>query len=119
MDINEDFGHSLHLDLYNADCSIIRKERLIEFIEGFIEEAGMKIHGDIHVDHYHGVSQDTEGWSAQCFLTSSSFSIHTTDYTKRVYIDLFSCKNVIAKRLANYAKEFWKTDYCSYVLMRR
>jgi S-adenosylmethionine/arginine decarboxylase-like enzyme len=118
MDISENFGSSLHLDLYKCNAAL-SKEEIRRFIHQFIEKADMKIHGDLHLDYYVGKNDQTVGWTGICMLTTSSFSIHTATNTGRVYIELFSCSDIPVRSLVQFTKEFFNTVSCSYILTER
>lgn len=113
------FGKSLHIDLYDAYCSSFTENQLKQFVEQLIADVKMKIEGGIHCKYYMGRDKQTEGYSIQCFLDCSSFSMHTAPFDRRIYIDLFSCKPINILVVMDRCKMFFGTSKMNYVVLDR
>ena len=119
LNVEEIFGNSLHIDIYNTKHQPISHDEMKEFIVDLVEDIGMKIHGDVSVEYYKGRDEKTLGYSCHAFLTTSNISCHTTPIPNRVYLDIFSCKGIMIHRVDKFLKEYFKTEYISYVFMDR
>jgi len=60
------------------------------------------------------------GTSAVQFIRTSNITIHTLTIMKRVYLNIFSCKNFNPKIVENYSKDFFEGKIkTSKVIIRR
>jgi S-adenosylmethionine decarboxylase len=106
------YGKELILDLH--DCKPDKDGRftrgLIEvFMEELCDAIDMERH-DLHFWDYEGEEDEYQeapthlrGTSAIQFITTSNVTIHTLDDMRRVYLNIFSCKDFdaeVAKRKA-------------------
>jgi S-adenosylmethionine decarboxylase len=119
LKVEEFFGNSLHIDVYNTIHQPISYDEMKKFIEDLVEDIGMKIHKDVSVEYYRGRDEKTLGYSSHAFLTTSNISCHTNPVTNRVYLDIFSCKNILVHRVDKFLKEYFKTEYISYIFLDR
>jgi len=119
VNVVERFGNSLHIDYYFTKVQPLNKDDMKELIENIVKEIGMNIHKDVHIEYYKGRDEHTEGYSCMCFLDTSSLTVHTNPYSSRVYLDLFSCKSIDARKLIKYLNGYFKSDMFSFYLIDR
>ncbi len=110
---NVGYGMELFLDLHDCNTKQFTRERIEQF---FIELCNM-----INMERQelfwwddHGVpieEQQTEphlvGTSAVQFITTSNIVIHTLDILKRVYLNVFSCKQFSAAEVVLFARNYF------------
>jgi S-adenosylmethionine/arginine decarboxylase-like enzyme len=113
------FGYSSIIDFQVDPC----KEKWLdtkyveEFVRAAIDAIGMEIHeidccgigkrSALYIDIWAGADHpDTYGVSCIVFLTTSSFSLHTTQEGK-IMIDCFSCKKYDLNTIRQVIGMYW------------
>jgi S-adenosylmethionine/arginine decarboxylase-like enzyme len=102
------FGWELILDLYECDPTAISNEEMIRrYAKELCNLLDMKPYGD-PITPYFGENQlHTKGYSLVQFIETSSIVSHFSEYTRAVYINIFSCKPYDAKQAERFSKEFF------------
>ena len=130
------WGWSAHFDVHNCKhvCTQVvfndkevrdgayvgmfgAKSVLLSFLDMLIKRIKMKAYGRPMV-HYFG-SDRAKGWSVMQLIETSSISIHTTDDTHDLYIDVFSCKEFEPDDIIDFIHEFWSPDKIKYECIQR
>jgi len=60
-----------------------------------------------------------KGTSAVQFIMTSNITIHTLDILKRVYLNIFSCKDFDDEKAAKFSQEFFKGKIVNQVAIDR
>jgi S-adenosylmethionine/arginine decarboxylase-like enzyme len=60
------------------------------FVPSLVEEIGMEQHGPLQLERLDGGA--LEGWSAMQLVETSSITVHTDEFSRRCFIDVFSCR---------------------------
>ncbi len=111
------FGHSFHCDFETTDeyFGLLNDHLYLkEWIRTLIERIGMKIHvvdgkEALLIDTWAGEdAPETFGTSIVGFLTTSSFSVHTTD-NGILYLDIFSCRDFAPGDIIGTCMDYWGT----------
>ena len=93
------YGKELILDLHKCNPEQFTRESLEEFFEALCKSIDM-VRADLHFwddldtpEEEKQTELHTVGTSAVQFILTSNVTIHTLDLLKRVYINIFSCKD--------------------------
>jgi S-adenosylmethionine/arginine decarboxylase-like enzyme len=112
------WGTSLAINLF--DCNhelLISTEKIQEFIQELISVIDMKAHGPCYVERFgHG---ELEGISAMQFIETSSITIHCDEKQNRVFIDIFTCKELNHDKAITFCKEFFSAQSFNQTLIQR
>ena len=116
----ENYGKELIIDLHQCDASRFNRQHLRAFCKILCDAIGMKrgtfadgknalvFWDDIGVPKkYKQTEEHTKGTSAIQFILTSNITIHTLDLMKRVYINIFSCKDFDADAAARLTQDFF------------
>jgi len=92
------YGKELILDIHDCSTELFNRKGLTHFFEQLCNLIDME-RCDLHFWDYEGEPEEyakapihLKGTSAIQFITTSNVTIHTLDEMKRVYINIFSCK---------------------------
>jgi S-adenosylmethionine/arginine decarboxylase-like enzyme len=93
------YGKELILDIHGCDKLPFPRQDLNQFMKDLCKEIDME-RGTIHFWDYDGYPEEYEeapphikGASVVQFILTSNITIHTLDDMKRVYLNIFSCKD--------------------------
>lgn len=109
----ENYGKELILDLHDCDTSRFNRADLEIFFMELCESIDMK-REDLHFWDYEGKPEEYEkapphlkGTSAIQFIQTSNITIHTLDDMKRIYLNIFSCKDFDSDLVAVFCVKFF------------
>lgn len=92
------YGKELILDLHECNTDFFNRENIKMFFQELCEKIDMEA-CDLHFWDDVGVPENEKqtkphlvGTSAIQFITTSNITIHTLDILKKVYLNIFSCK---------------------------
>lgn len=121
----KDYGKELILDLHDCDVSKFNRKDLKRFFEELCEEIDMEACKLVWWDDV-GVpkaERQTEphlvGTSAIQFIKTSNITIHTLDIMKRVYLNVFSCKNFSGPKARTFCKKWFSGKVVNSQVIRR
>ena len=111
------YGKELILDLHHCDpTTYATRDQIESFIADLCAAIDMK-REDLHWWDYEGEPAEYEaapahlkGTSAVQFITTSTIVIHTLDDLRRVYINIFSCKDFDAGAVMRMAVGHFKGE---------
>ena len=102
----EKWGQLCVIDLFDCNESFLRDEKKIRgFCFSLCERIGMKAVGDVVVKRFG--KGELEGLSAMLFIETSSITVHADEVGRRVFVDIFSCKEFDSELAEKYCKEFF------------
>lgn len=112
----DDYGKELILDLHGCDPSKFSRESLAVFFRDLCVAIDMEA-SDLHfwddVDEP-PAERETEphliGTSAIQFIRTSNITIHTLDVLRRVYVNIFSCKDFDSDVVAAFCVQSFGGD---------
>lgn len=94
-----DYGKELILDLHECNPATFTRKSIRAYLKKLCSLIGMQ-RGDLHWwDDLHTPEEEKQtaphlvGTSAVQFITTSNIIIHTLDILRRVYLNIFSCKD--------------------------
>lgn len=108
------YGKELILDLHECDSSLFTREKLDEYFEKLCKLIDMQkceryFWDDLDLPpEEHQTEPHTKGTSACQFILTSSIVVHTLDILKRVYLNIFSCRDFNSKVAEDFSVEWFK-----------
>ncbi len=84
---------------------ISKPQPIKKFIREIIKVIKMKAYGPVYIDRF-GIGM-LKGYSAMQFIETSSITVHCDEPDRRVFIDIFSCKNFNPKKAAEFSKKYF------------
>jgi S-adenosylmethionine/arginine decarboxylase-like enzyme len=111
---NGDYGKELVLDLHECNTAKFNKKGLQEYFDMLCDKIRMD-QEEVHFWEYAGGEENPEaplahlkGTSALQFIKTSSIVIHTLDDLKKIYINVFSCKDFDEDFAAKFTEDFFE-----------
>ena len=122
---NGDYGLELILDIYECDETLFTRETLTRYFKELCDKIDM-VRCDLHFwddldtpDHLKETEPHLVGTSAIQFIKTSNVTIHTLDILKRVYLNIFSCKDFDPEVAKQFSEEFFKGKTINSQIVRR
>lgn len=107
------YGKELILDLHKCNSKMFTRYQINKFFKSLCSEIDMEACKIAWWD-YRGYSEEYEnapdhlkGTSAIQFISTSNITIHTLDVLKRVYLNIFSCKDFDVSVAADFSANFF------------
>ncbi|MFA6281382.1 MAG: S-adenosylmethionine decarboxylase [Candidatus Omnitrophota bacterium] len=102
------FGFELVLDLSECDIEVMSsKKKLTEYVNKLCKLIDMKKYGKVHLPYFGLEKPHTKGYSMLQFIETSSITGHFSEYWRKCYINIFSCKPYDYKLAAEFTKKFF------------
>ena len=107
------YGKELILDLHDCDPKKMTRYHINKFFKTLCKEIDMEACKVSWWDYkgypeeYKNAPSHLKGTSAIQFISTSNITIHTLDELKRVYLNIFSCKDFDSLTAMVCAKEFF------------
>ncbi len=121
----KDFGKEVIIDLHQCSTDKFNRSSIEEYFNVLCEKIDME-QCDLHFWDYEGFPEEYEkapvhlkGISAIQFITTSNITIHTLDTLRRVYLNVFSCKDFDAATVVSFSEEFFKGHAVAHKELRR
>ena len=121
----DSYGQELILDLHNCDPATMTRRSLRKFFKELCDKIDME-REDLHWWDDQDVpasERETEdhlvGISAIQFIRTSNITIHTLTKMKRVYLNIFSCKDFDANVAKRFSKQWFKGKVVNNHVMDR
>lgn len=101
------WGYHLMLDCGGCDFnSMTNKQHLQKFIKELVNAIGMTAVGEPWIERTAIGMPDKEGFSLYQLIVTSNISAHFVDFSRQIYLDVFSCKEydqeIVKKIVENY-----------------
>jgi S-adenosylmethionine/arginine decarboxylase-like enzyme len=105
------FGWELILDVHRCDpARIATKEKLLEFVVKVCEVLDMKRYGEPVAEWFGHGRPETLGFTVVQLIETSSITMHVSEYTKTVYLNIFSCKPYDRAKVKAFCIEFFGAE---------
>ncbi len=121
----EDFGKEVIIDLHDCSVEKFTREGLTEYFVQLCKLIDMQ-REDLHFWDYEGEPEEYEkapehlkGISAIQFISTSNLTVHTLDESRRVYINVFSCKEFDPSLVRTFTEEFFLGKAVQVKVLRR
>jgi len=106
------FGYELVMDLSDCDLSVMSsKKKLAEYVNKLCKLIKMKKYGKVQLPYFGLEKPQTKGYSLLQFIETSSITGHFSEYWRKSYINIFSCKPYNHRLAANFTKEFFGSKH--------
>ena len=123
--LETDYGKEIILDLHECDPSTFTRQDLTTYFEQLCDKIDM-IRCQLHFwddldtpEHLKETEPHLVGTSAIQFIKTSNITIHTLDIMKRVYLNVFSCKDFDENIVKEFSEEFFKGKSVNTIVVRR
>ena len=108
------FGKELVLDMHNCDPSTFNRKSIKKYFKEVCALIDME-RADLHWwDDLNTPEEEKEtephlkGTTAIQFIKTSNITIHTLDLLKKVYLNIFSCKDFDPEIVKQFTEEWFK-----------
>lgn len=106
------YGKELILDIHNCKFDRVTQEYLTTFLEELVKKIDMEAEKLTfweyeNPDEYDRAPAHLKGISGVQFISTSNITIHALDELKRVYLNVFSCKDFKAIDVIVFAQEYF------------
>tara|TARA_R100001530_G_scaffold93239_1_gene64715 strand:- start:1028 stop:1399 length:372 start_codon:yes stop_codon:yes gene_type:complete len=108
------YGKELILDIYECNPKKFTRKELKKFFHLLCNNIDME-RCDLHFWDYKGYPKEykeapahLKGTSAIQFIKTSNITVHALDEMKRIYINIFSCKDFDAKCAIAFSKAYFE-----------
>jgi S-adenosylmethionine/arginine decarboxylase-like enzyme len=121
----KNYGKELIIDLHNCDSDKFNRKSLKLYFKTIcnlinMQRAKLVFWDDVGVEEeYKQTFPHTIGSSAVQFILTSNITIHTLDIMKRVYINIFSCKDFSEEVAEKYTQEFFNGSIIQSKIINR
>ena len=119
------YGKELILDLHDCDVTLFNRESIIYYLVILCD----KIRMDMEDRHFWDYEDDPEGkekapphlkgTSCVQFIKTSNITIHVLDDLRKVFINIFSCKDFETKTVGRFTANFFKGKVVNYTVVNR
>ena len=109
----EPYGKELILDLHNCDPSGFNRKDIEEYFSELclridMQRCEMHFWDDLETpEEEKQTSPHTKGTSAVQFILTSNITIHTLDILKKIFINIFSCKEFDVRVVEDFTVDFF------------
>ncbi len=119
------YGKELIMDLHNCDVARFTRKSIRNYFKEVCDLIVMEREKLCWWDDLYTPEEEKEteshlvGTSAVQFIKTSNIVIHTLDILKKVYINIFSCKNFDADIAAEFSREWFGGRIVNRQVIRR
>ena len=120
------FGKELILDLHDCDLVTFTRKSIRNFLKELCDEVLQMEREDLHWWDYKGqpieyamAPDHLKGRSCVQFITTSTIVIHTLDTKKKVFINIFSCKDFDVDEVIKFTERWFKGESLQRVALIR
>jgi len=123
--VKNGYGKELVIDLHECDPKKFNRKTLRKYFRELCDLIDMQrcelyFWDDVGVPKkYRMTEPHLKGTSAIQFIMTSNVTIHTLDLMKRVYLNIFSCKEFDAQEALAFSKKFFRGRVKNYKVFKR
>lgn len=121
----KNYGKELIIDLHDCDVSRFNrkviKQYFIELCDLIdMERADLHFWDDLETPEDEKQTEDhTIGTSAIQFIVTSNITIHTLDKLRKVFVNIFSCKEFDTKIAKDFTKNYFNGIVAKWIVVNR
>lgn len=121
----KNYGKEVILDLHNCDPDLFSRKMIRNYFVELcdlidMQRAKLTWWDDFKVPlEKRQTEPHLKGTSAVQFILTSNITIHTLDIMKRVYLNVFSCKDFDANVVKKFSEKYFKGKIVNYKIVRR
>jgi len=119
------YGKEVILDLHSCDPSKFTRKSIERYFIELCEWIDME-RCDLHFWDYKGYPEEYEqapdhlkGTTAIQFIKTSNITIHTLDVLKKVFLNIFSCKNFDHAMVEDFSRRWFKGRTYNITIIER
>ncbi len=119
------YGMELILDLHDCDPAMFTRKNLTQYFADLCTLLEMQ-RGPLHFWDYDGHAKLKEeapahlkGTSAVQFISTSNITIHTLDDLRRVYINIFTCREFEPALALEFTMDYFNAGWCGHTVLPR
>ena len=119
------YGMELVLDLHECDPTMFTRENLTDYFIQVCLLLEMK-RADLHFWDYDGhpvlkenAPSHLKGTTAVQFISTSNITIHTLDDLRRVYLNIFTCREFNPAHAIEFSVDFFGAGWCGHTVLTR
>jgi len=112
------FGKELILDLHNCKALPVDRINLAKFFKELCDEILKMKRAELHFwdyqddqEGYNEAEDHMKGITAIQFIYTSSIVLHALDIPKRVYLNIFSCKDFVPFDATAFCVKWFDADH--------
>lgn len=115
------FGQELVLNMYDCDLTTISSAKEIKtFVINLCDDViKMKRYGEPFIPHFGHDNPVTSGYSLVQLIETSSVTAHFSEFTRSVYLNIFSCAWFDPKKTEAFCKKFFGAKRVESHLIKR
>jgi S-adenosylmethionine/arginine decarboxylase-like enzyme len=115
------FGQELIINLYSCNLKKISSgEEIKKFVITLCDDViKMKRYGEPLIPHFGHENILTSGYSLVQLIETSSVTAHFSEYTRNVYLNVFSCAWYDPEKTAEFCKKFFEAEKITVKLLKR
>lgn len=121
----DDYGKELIIDLHNCNPDRFTRKYIRNYFKKLCDLIDMERDKLCWWDDLHTPEEEKEtephlvGTSAVQFITTSNVVIHTLDILKRVYLNVFTCKDFEEQVVLDFTEEWFEGTIKHWEIIRR
>ncbi|PPR77048.1 MAG: hypothetical protein CFH01_01715 [Alphaproteobacteria bacterium MarineAlpha2_Bin1] len=105
---NDYWGMHLIVDMENCKKRLIQdKDNIYNFSKNLVATIEMKPFGEPIIEYFATDNPKAAGFSLIQLIETSNISAHFADNSQSVFLDVFSCKSFIPKKVVEVAKNYF------------
>ena len=119
------YGKELILDLHGCNPARFTRTLISNFLVVLCGKINME-RSELHFwdyrnypDEYEKAPDHLKGTSAIQFITTSNITIHTLDKLRKVFLNIFSCKNFDINVVASFSEEYFEGKIVTNCVIKR
>ncbi len=125
MKKNDVYGKELIMDIHDCDPGMFTRKALRKYLKQVCAIMKME-RADLQWWDYHGQKKEykeapdhLKGTSLVQFISTSDIVIHTLDVYKKMFINLFSCKDYDSEQVRKFTVKYFKGELARIVVLER
>ena len=110
----KDYGIELILDIHDCDPSVFNRSDLAVFVKELCDLIDMERedlyfwdYEDEYQEVYDNLPAHLKGTSLVQFIKTSNIVIHTLDDLRKVFLNIFTCKDFVIEDAKKYSEQFF------------
>ena len=121
----KNYGKEVILDLHDCDSSKFNRKEIREYFIEICDLLDMRRAKLSWWDDYRvplekrQTKPHLKGTSAVQFILTSNITIHTLDILKRVYLNIFSCKDFDANLIKKFSEKYFEGKTVNFKTIKR
>lgn len=121
----KNYGKEIILDIHNCDVSKFNRNDIKKYIIALCNLIDMQ-REDLHWWDYNGYPEEYDkaedhlkGVTCVQFIKTSNIVIHTVDPFKKLFVNIFSCKDFDSNLTANFTADWFSGQISSFTVVDR